>query len=158
MHAGSLCAIAVAAPPSHPPPSLQGQLLMLVMELMRGGDLHSALQRPDTRDALRWAARSGQGKLCWQALGGGLAALCLILSRAGKLALHKLCVFCSFLAPTTHLPICSSTTCRGRQVALDVAEALAFLHSCGVQHADLKPRWGGSWRWHAAPCIALAVH
>jgi serine/threonine protein kinase len=62
----------------------QGQLLMLVMELMRGGDLHSALRRPDTRDALRWAA-------------------------------------------------------RGRQVALDVAEALAFLHSCGVQHADLKP-------------------
>ena len=36
---------------------LQGQLLMLVMELMRGGDLHSALQQPATRDALRWEAR-----------------------------------------------------------------------------------------------------
>ena len=43
----------------HTPASvpLQGQLLVLVMELMRGGDLHSALQQPATRDALRWAAR-----------------------------------------------------------------------------------------------------
>ena len=62
-------------PPSHPPPSLQGQLLMLVMELMRGGDLHSALQRPDTRDALRWAARSGRaGRLLGMVGGMGCGA------------------------------------------------------------------------------------
>jgi len=28
--------------------------------------------------------------------------------------------------------------CRGRQVALDVAEALDFLHSQNIIHSDLK--------------------
>ena len=54
----------------HSPTSmpLQGQLLMLVMELMRGGDLHSALQQPATRDALRWAARWAGDE--WMGAGG----------------------------------------------------------------------------------------
>lgn len=34
--------------------------------------------------------------------------------------------------------------CRGRQLALDVAEGLAFLHThMNCLHADLKARWGG---------------
>ncbi len=128
---------------------------MLVMELMRGGDLHSALQRPDIRDALRWAARSGrgQGGCGWGMDGGhgqrGEWAGCTLLSflREAKPALQC----CAHLS--THPPILLLH--RGRQVALDVAEALAFLHSCGVQHADLKPRWDMGRLCHVVPCTAL---
>ena len=45
-------------------------------------------------------------------------------------------------------------------MALDVAEALAFLHSCGVQHADLKPRWAAEacCALHCSlPCTGLAA-
>ena len=35
---------------------LQGQVLLLVMELMRGGSLRAALQSPQKRERLRWEA------------------------------------------------------------------------------------------------------
>ena len=34
----------------------------------------------------------------------------------------------------------SSIVCRGRQAAVDVAEAVAYLHSLPVVHSDLKSR------------------
>lgn len=50
-------------------------------------------------------------------------------------------LFCSAacLHPTT-VPRCAELACRGRQVALDVAEGLRYLHTeMGVLHSDLKP-------------------
>ena len=37
-------------------------------------------------------------------------------------------------------PTCHLVRCRGRQVASDVAEAVAYLHSLRVVHSDLKSR------------------
>lgn len=63
--------------------ALKSQLVLLAMEVMRGGSLRLALQQPEWQARLRWGD-------------------------------------------------------RGCQVALDVAEALDFLHSKQVIHSDLK--------------------
>lgn len=40
-----------------PPPAVQGQMLLLVTQLMRGGSLRAALEDPERRPLLRWAAQ-----------------------------------------------------------------------------------------------------
>lgn len=53
------------------------------------------------------------------------------------------CTYALQRLPALHSPPWGS----GWRVALDIAEALAFLHSRHTLHADLKPRWvGGGWQ------------
>lgn len=48
-------------PPFFPPTAVQGSLLLLVTELVHGGCLQAALQQPDQRRQLAWAARCAGG-------------------------------------------------------------------------------------------------
>lgn len=48
--------------------------------------------------------------------------------------------------------------CSGRQVAIDVAEALAYLHGeVKVLHSDLKSRWAIPSRCCVAMCLCNRV-
>jgi len=74
--------------------------------------------------------------------------------RAGRWACHRIAVQPADQAPSYHpswpdclhahlqslLPLVLSCTCSGRQVAIDVAEALAYLHGQNVLHGDICAR------------------
>lgn len=55
---------------------------------------------------------------------------------------------CQRAPPADALCLClhSRRGCRGCQLALDIAEGLAFLHThMNCLHADLKARWAVQW-------------
>ena len=102
--------------------AIDSQLFMLVMELMPGGSLQATLQSPNAPEELHWNARWARGCTRTQC---GLDVL-MWQCRAGM--------------PWPHSYLRSHARCRGRGIALDVSEALDYLHSRqGVLHGDLKP-------------------
>jgi hypothetical protein len=122
---------------------VQGELLLLALKHMRGGSLGSVLKNPETCHMLQWENRC-------------VPACRLCSGCAPPHALHPVPAYhvapCgSHVAPWGGLadtlaiqlaalaPCCSY--CRGRQVAIDIAEALDHLHSeLKVMHSDLKTR------------------
>lgn len=117
-------------------PVLQSNLLLLAMGLMKGGSLKLALQAEDTRDSLRWNA-------WWGRHGGQRRAGCCV---SGGGLPHRLQPGCP-LSPESDACTCSdmprcfgSGWCSGHQVAIDVAEALAYLHDQNVLHGDICAR------------------
>jgi len=118
---------------------------MLAMELMAGRSLREVLAHPTRRQKLRWADR-WEGwwvemgcRVCRRVqLRNRVPAWCaphkasLKAAAGASYVLHKLCGAAS---PRT-VPI---DFCRGRQVALDIAEAVDHLHTrLRIMHGDLK--------------------
>jgi hypothetical protein len=140
---------------------VSGDWLMLTTELM-AGDLGKSIQLPEWRWYRKWvtcpgpglphfgmqAARAASGhslqlgswgpKARWQLSGLDVMGECPAAARhrttwveeTWKLLFsHRLSCLCSWLI-----------SCRGRQVAMDVARGLAFMHANNIVHFDLKSR------------------
>lgn len=145
--------LSALAPTPHlslPPCLAQGQIVLLAMDLMKGGTLRAALQDAHKRAALHWLARCGpSGRCCCRRnvadartlagwifwLGGGRCKERIDMPAGQRSAcLVILWVLIGALADVR--------ACRGRQVAADVAGALDYLHRRNVMHGDLSSRWG----------------
>ena len=103
------------------------------MELLQRGSLRAALRDTALRPELRWNARCAAGLPAggvpeWPAVGPALPPAPAPASTRRALKRPP----CLPLAPT-------AKPRRGRQIALDVAEGLAYLHGeLRVLHSDLK--------------------
>lgn len=42
------------------------------------------------------------------------------------------------MEPDESLHLCALVLCRGRQIAIDIAQGLAYLHDASIVHLDLK--------------------
>lgn len=139
---------ALASPDSpslHPPTrSLQGGLLLLCTELLPKGSLADALRAPDRRRTMRWSTGCAWRRRVGARLPGGAAA-CLV----GML--YWLPVRPCLLPPTGPRRACRPARlpgCRGYQVAADVAEGLAYLHTqLRLGHGNIKARCAGGLGW-----------
>ena len=115
------------------PGCLQGQLLLVAMEFMPGGNLRVALQQPEMRQQLRWEARWVGSCACSGSPCPRSAYMCAVaVTDVATTRQHT-------RRRANHTASCICC-CRGRQVALDIAEALDYLHNePKVLHGDLKP-------------------
>ena len=108
---------------------LQGQLLLLAMKLMPGGSLREALQQAGPQAHWQWSARCA-GACSWPCSPPALMFCRHSVTHAQVLSWLGISSF-----------RLNGHVCRGRQVALDVAEALDYLHTDrNVMHSDVRSR------------------
>lgn len=121
--------------------AVQGNLLLLAMGLMEGGSLKAALQSEERRESLRW------GAWCARCAGAGARCALQAVARCSLLRLatraRRRGVFRNMHLLTCPAVGCLGATpavCSGRQVAIDVADALAYLHGQNILHSDICAR------------------
>ena len=118
--------------------AVQGELLMVAMQLMLGGSLRVALADPKLQDQLRWSNR--RDAVTGVTRPSRMRRMCILLTACGEAGgMQSATGHCPPYHAPLRLLLSSHHPRSGRRVAVDVAEAVAYLHcEMRILHSDIK--------------------